>query len=78
MINTGADPDHVGGNATVSRAGETLFTGGGGPGIAPSFIGGAASILSSEKVLARMSAATAAGPAFPAAGMAHGDLSPAT
>ena len=68
VINTGADADHVGGNATVSRAGETLFTGGGGPGIAPSFIGGAASILSSEKVLARMSAVTASGPAFPAAG----------
>ena len=68
VINTGADADHVGGNATVSRAGETLFTGGGGPGIAPGFIGGAASILSSEKVLARMSAATASGPAFPAAG----------
>ena len=44
VINTGPDADHVGGNASVSRAGQTLFTGGGGPGIAPSFIGGAASI----------------------------------
>ena len=35
VINTGPDADHVGGNATVSRAGETLFTGGGGPGISP-------------------------------------------
>ncbi len=68
VINTGADPDHVGGNATVSRAGETLFTGGGGPGISAAFIGGAASILASEKVLARMSAASGAAPAFPAAG----------
>jgi cyclase len=67
VINTGADADHVGGNAVVSRAGETLFTGGGGPGLA-GFIGGAASILSAEKVLSRMSAASASGPAFPAAG----------
>ena len=68
VINTGPDADHVGGNASVSRAGQTLFTGGGGPGIAPSFIGGAASILSHEKVLARVSAASAAGAALPGAG----------
>ena len=68
LINTGPDSDHVGGNATVSRAGETPFTGGGGPGIAPSFIGGAASILASEKVLVRMSAASGAAPSFPSAG----------
>src|SRR5450631_277218 len=29
VINTGADPDHVGGNATVAKAGQTLFTQGG-------------------------------------------------
>ena len=68
MINTGPDVDHVGGNTTVSRAGETLFTGGGGPGISPAFIGGAASILSHENVLARVSAGSAAAPAIPAAG----------
>ena len=68
VINTGPDADHVGGNASVSRAGQTLFTGGGGPGIAPSFIDGAASILSHEKVLARVSAASAAGAALPGAG----------
>ena len=68
VINTGPDVDHVGGNITVSRAGETLFTGGGGPGISPAFIGGAASILSHENVLARVSAASAAAPAIPAAG----------
>ena len=68
IINTGPDADHVGGNATVSRAGQTLFTGRGGRGIAPGFIGAAASILSHEKVLARVSAASAAGPALPGAG----------
>ena len=26
VINTSADPDHVGGNATVAKAGQTLFT----------------------------------------------------
>ena len=68
LINTGPDVDHVGGNTTVSRAGETLFTGGGGPGISPAFIGGAASILSHENVLARVSAGSAAAPGIPAAG----------
>ncbi len=30
VINTSADPDHVGGNAKVAKAGQTLFTGNGG------------------------------------------------
>src|SRR5271170_4224135 len=34
VIDTNADPDHVGGNATVAKAGQTLFTQGGGAGIA--------------------------------------------
>ena len=55
VINTSADPDHVGGNAVVAKAGQTLFTGGGGAGIAADFLGGAASILSAEQVLTRMS-----------------------
>jgi glyoxylase-like metal-dependent hydrolase (beta-lactamase superfamily II) len=55
VINTSADPDHVGGNATVAKAGQTLFTGNGGAGIAADFLGGAASILSVEQVLTRMS-----------------------
>jgi cyclase len=58
IINTGADADHVGGNAAVSKAGQTLFTGGGGAGIATDFMGGAASILAAEQVLTRMSAPT--------------------
>ena len=43
-----------------------LVTGGGGPGISPAFIGGAASILWHENVLARVSAGSAAAPAIPA------------
>jgi cyclase len=56
VINTSADPDHVGGNATLAKAGQTLFTGNGGAGIAADFLGGGASILSVEQVLTRMSA----------------------
>src|SRR5499427_2468719 len=57
IINTSADPDHVGGNAIMARAGQTLFTQGGGAGIGADFLGGGASILSVEQVLARMSSA---------------------
>src|SRR5437764_10340232 len=32
LINTSADADHVGGNETIAKAGETLFTQGGGAG----------------------------------------------
>jgi cyclase len=56
VINTSADPDHVGGNEVVAKAGQTLFTQGGGAGIGADFLGGAASILSVEQVLTRMSA----------------------
>jgi glyoxylase-like metal-dependent hydrolase (beta-lactamase superfamily II) len=55
VINTSADPDHVGGNETVAKAGQTLFTQGGGAGIGADFLGGGASILSVEQVLTRMS-----------------------
>ena len=40
VINTSADPDHVGGNAAVAKAGQTLFTQGGGAGLAADFLGG--------------------------------------
>lgn len=55
VINTSADPDHVGGNEAVAKAGKTLFTQGG-IGVNADFLGGAASILSVEQVLMRMSA----------------------
>src|SRR5438045_7232071 len=57
VIDTSADPDHVGGNEALSRAGVTLFTGRT-IGLPTEFAGTAASILSTENVLTRMSAAT--------------------
>jgi cyclase len=55
VINTSADADHVGGNAAVARAGQTLFTQTGGAGLASNFSTGGASVLSVEQVLTRMS-----------------------
>jgi glyoxylase-like metal-dependent hydrolase (beta-lactamase superfamily II) len=65
VINTSPDPDHVGGNAAVSKAGQTLFTQGGGAGIGADFLGGGASILAVEQVLTRMSGATGRPSPFP-------------
>ena len=67
VIDTNGDPDHVGGNEAIAKAGQTLFTGGGGAGIGADFLGGAASILSYETVLGRMSAPTGQSSPFPAA-----------
>lgn len=61
IINTSADADHVGGNAKLAKAGQSIF-----PAANPGreefeklmTNGGAASILAHEKVLARMSAPT--------------------
>jgi len=58
IIDTSADPDHVGGNETISKAGQTLFTAAGSISLPGNFLGGVASILSAEKVLTRMSAPT--------------------
>src|SRR5580765_5454319 len=65
IIDTNADPDHVGGNETVSKAGQTLFTAPGSIGITGDFLGGVASILSAQKVLERMSAPTGKASPFP-------------
>src|SRR6202044_2824144 len=65
VINTSAGPDHVGGNATVAKAGQTLFTGNGGAGLATNFLGGGASILSAEQVLTRMSGPSGKPSPFP-------------
>jgi glyoxylase-like metal-dependent hydrolase (beta-lactamase superfamily II) len=65
VINTSADADHVGGNAAVAKAGQTLFTQGGGIGIGADFFGGAASILAVEQVLTRMSGTRAQPSRFP-------------
>ncbi|HEY6344289.1 MAG TPA: MBL fold metallo-hydrolase [Bryobacteraceae bacterium] len=66
VIDTSADPDHVGGNATVAKAGQTLFTQAGGPGLAADFLGGGASILSVEQVLSRISGPSGQPSPFPA------------
>ncbi len=58
VIDTSADPDHVGGNETLSKAGQTLFTAPGSIGITGDFLGGVASILSAQQVLERMTAPT--------------------
>src|SRR4029079_14167264 len=58
-------PDHVGGNETVSKAGQTLFTAAGSIALPGNFLGGVASILSAEKVLERMSAPTGKASSFP-------------
>jgi glyoxylase-like metal-dependent hydrolase (beta-lactamase superfamily II) len=65
VIDTSADPDHVGGNAIVAKAGQTLFTGNGGAGLATNFLGGGASILSVEQVLTRMSGPSGQSSPFP-------------
>jgi cyclase len=56
VIDTSADGDHVGGNEKMSQAGQTLFTGRT-IGLPTEFAGMAASVLSTENVLTRMSAA---------------------
>ena len=60
VIDTSADPDHVGGNEAIAKAGQTLFM------TAPDAFRGA-SVLSFETVLARMGAPTGQSPPFPAA-----------
>ncbi len=73
VINTSADADHVGGNVTVSKAGQTLMTmtGAGAGGSVAAFNGltngGAAAIVAAEEVLTRMSAPTGKVAAFPSA-----------
>jgi glyoxylase-like metal-dependent hydrolase (beta-lactamase superfamily II) len=54
LINTSADADHVGGNETVARAGQSLFTAPDPTGAGPA----GAAIMSAHNVLARMSAPT--------------------
>src|SRR5579863_7836400 len=67
VIDTSADPDQVGGNATVAKAGQTLFMQTSGAGLAADFQGGGAAILSVEEVLTRMSAPTGKTSPFPLA-----------
>jgi glyoxylase-like metal-dependent hydrolase (beta-lactamase superfamily II) len=68
IINTSADADAVGGNAKLSKAGQSVLSGSvGNPGITADVIdnGGAASILANENVLTRMSGAAGGESLFP-------------
>jgi glyoxylase-like metal-dependent hydrolase (beta-lactamase superfamily II) len=65
IINTSADPDHVGGNEKLSAAGQSIVPTGGLNEIASA--GGRAPILAEEHVLARMSAPTGKQAPFPSA-----------
>ena len=67
IINTGPDADHVGGNETLSKAGETILTSMRLGGQQQQFMAPVASILSTEGVLRRMTAPSGATPAYPAA-----------
>jgi glyoxylase-like metal-dependent hydrolase (beta-lactamase superfamily II) len=65
VIDTSVDPDHVGGNETLAKAGQTLFMVNGPLGGLTN--NGAAAILSAERVLLRMSAPTGQTSPFPVA-----------
>jgi len=74
IVNTSADPDHVGGNEKVSAAGQSLIGAGAGGGVNQSGAvgglvsnGGAAPILATENVLNRMSAPTGQKSPYPTA-----------
>jgi len=70
IIDTNADPDHVGGNARVAKAGETFFNIEGPRNAMAREMtnGGAAAILASVGVLSRMSATVGKSTAFPSEG----------
>jgi len=67
VIDTGADADHVGGNAKLAKAGQTIFIMPlGNASLVNSMTnGGAASILAHDSVLQRMSAPTGKTSAYP-------------
>ena len=67
IINTGADADHVSGNANLAKAGVTIFTNAlGNVNFANAMTnGGGASILAHESILKRMSAPTGKTSDFP-------------
>ena len=66
VANTNADPDHVGGNEAVVKAGQTLF-GGWTTGNAAQFGRAGASVVATERVLHRMGNPDGERPAYPEA-----------
>lgn len=71
VIDTNADPDFVGGNAAIAKAGRTIFTNVlGNPAVAAAMTnGGAASILAHDSILQRMSAPTGKTSPYPDAAL---------
>ena len=70
IIDTSADPDHVGGNEALAKTGLSLIPTGGGIGAAVGNAvanGGGAGILATENVLARMSSPTGTVSPYPTA-----------
>jgi glyoxylase-like metal-dependent hydrolase (beta-lactamase superfamily II) len=71
IIDTSADPDHIGGNQKISEAGQSLIpqNGGGGGGGVGALVsnGGAAAILATDNVMNRMSAPTGQKSPYPTA-----------
>jgi glyoxylase-like metal-dependent hydrolase (beta-lactamase superfamily II) len=67
VINTSAEPDHVGGNGKLAKSGLTIFTNALGNANFGNAMtnGGAASILAHQSILDRMSAPTGKQSAFP-------------
>ena len=67
IINTNAEPDHVGGNAKVSKSGFTIFINpmGDPESLKVMTNGGAAAILAHNSILQRMSAPTGKTAAYP-------------
>jgi len=67
IINTSGDADHVGGNETLSKAGQTILGNPGSSGVSEDVYtnGGAASVLAHENVLTGMSAPTGKQSLFP-------------
>jgi glyoxylase-like metal-dependent hydrolase (beta-lactamase superfamily II) len=65
IINTNAEPDHVGGNEKIAKAGRNLN--GTPPGVGFGTVDSGASILATEDVLNRMSASTGKQAAWPTA-----------
>jgi glyoxylase-like metal-dependent hydrolase (beta-lactamase superfamily II) len=66
VIDTSADADHVGGNEAVAKAGQTILLTRS-IALPENFLGGGASVLAVEQVLARMSAPTGQVSPYPAA-----------
>src|SRR5579862_3326399 len=67
VIDTNADPDFVGGNGQIAKAGKTIFTNVlGNPALAEAMTnGGAAAILAHDSILRRMSAPTGKASPYP-------------